>query len=96
VSDRQQQLGCEECTDRADPSPLSSLAANAAPRYVPGNAFNLCGSSVMLILAAGLWAWQVRENRAKANGRDDWRIEGKTQAEIEALGQKLPGFRYSY
>ncbi|KPV77692.1 uncharacterized protein RHOBADRAFT_41688 [Rhodotorula graminis WP1] len=69
---------------------------NAAPRYVPGNAFNLCGSSVMLFLAAGLWAWQVRENRAKANGRDDWRIEGKTQAEIEALGQKLPGFRYSY
>ncbi|TNY19180.1 putative MFS transporter [Rhodotorula diobovata] len=67
-----------------------------SPRYVPGNAFNLCGSTVMLILSAGLWAWQVRENRAKAKGRDDWRIEGKTQAEIEALGQKLPGFRYAY
>ncbi|BGP40847.1 hypothetical protein JCM10449v2_004812 [Rhodotorula kratochvilovae] len=73
-----------------------TFLAKDSPKYIPGNAFNLCGSTIMLILASSLWAWQVRENKAKANGRDDWRIEGKTQAEIETLGQKLPGFRYAY
>ncbi|GAA5890593.1 hypothetical protein JCM8208_004926 [Rhodotorula glutinis] len=65
------------------------------PRYVPGNAFNLAGSVIMFILTAGLWAWQVRENRAKENGRDDHHLVGKTEEEIQLLGTKNPHFRYS-
>ncbi|BGP40877.1 hypothetical protein JCM10449v2_004842 [Rhodotorula kratochvilovae] len=65
------------------------------PRYIPGNSFNLAGSVVSLFLAAGLWAWQVRENRAKENGRDDHYLEGKTEEEIQLLGTKNPHFRYS-
>ncbi|GAA5848303.1 hypothetical protein JCM9279_001004 [Rhodotorula babjevae] len=65
------------------------------PRYVPGNAFNLAGSVIMFVLTAGLWAWQVRENRAKENGRDDHFLEGKTEEEIQLLGTKNPHFRYS-
>lgn len=79
------------CTTNASP-----FAANAAPRFLPGNAFNLSNSSVMLILSIFLWLYQIRENRAKENGRDDWRIEGLTQTEIEDLGQKHPGFRFRY
>ncbi|KPV77704.1 uncharacterized protein RHOBADRAFT_11949, partial [Rhodotorula graminis WP1] len=65
------------------------------PRYVPGNAFNLAGSVIMFVLTAGLWAWQVRENRAKENGRDDHYLVGKTEEEIQLLGTKNPHFRYS-
>ncbi|GJN91193.1 hypothetical protein Rhopal_004211-T1 [Rhodotorula paludigena] len=73
-----------------------TMLPNAAPRFLPGNAFNLSNSSVMLILSIFLWLYQIRENRAKENGRDDWRIEGLTQTEIEDLGQKHPGFRFRY
>ncbi|KPV77718.1 uncharacterized protein RHOBADRAFT_31279 [Rhodotorula graminis WP1] len=65
------------------------------PRYVPGNAFNLAGSVIMFCAAAGLWAWQVRENRAKENGRDDHYLVGKTEEEVQLLGTKNPHFRYS-
>ncbi|GAA5988040.1 hypothetical protein JCM10908_002038 [Rhodotorula pacifica] len=66
------------------------------PRYLPGNAFNLANSVVMFFLAGGLWMWQRRENKAKAAGRDDYRLEGKTESEIADLGQKHPDFRYAY
>ncbi|GJN93535.1 hypothetical protein Rhopal_006592-T1 [Rhodotorula paludigena] len=66
------------------------------PRGVPGNAFNLAGSTACLVLGAGLWAWQVKENRAKERGRDDYLLEGKTEDEIAALGRRNPAWRYAY
>lgn len=66
-----------------------------APRYLPGNAFNLANSVVMFFLVGGLLLWQKRENKAKAAGRDDHRIEGKTESEVADLGQKHPDFRYA-
>ncbi|KWU44437.1 putative pantothenate transporter [Rhodotorula sp. JG-1b] len=66
------------------------------PRYVPGNAFNLAGSILMFVLAGGLWIWQRRENKAKAAGRDDHYLEGRTQAEIADLEQKHPEFVYTH
>ncbi|POY71127.1 hypothetical protein BMF94_5884, partial [Rhodotorula taiwanensis] len=67
-----------------------------APRYVPGNAFNLANSVVIFFLASGLILWQKRENKAKAAGRDDHRLVGKSACEIADLGQKHPDFRYAY
>ncbi|BGP71095.1 hypothetical protein NBRC10513v2_004460 [Rhodotorula toruloides] len=67
-----------------------------APRYLPGNAFNLAGSSIMLILSVAIWLWMRKENRAKENGRDDHYIEGKTDQEIADLNQKHPAFRFAY
>ncbi|GAA5836738.1 hypothetical protein JCM11251_002713 [Rhodosporidiobolus azoricus] len=66
------------------------------PRYYPGNATNLATSTLMFFLAGGLWFYQVKENRAKENGRDDHILEGKTEDEIAQLGQKDPRFRYAY
>ncbi|GAA5901314.1 hypothetical protein JCM6882_007744 [Rhodosporidiobolus microsporus] len=65
------------------------------PRYYPGNATNLAACVIVFLLVGGLWIWQVKENRAKANGRDDYLLEGKTEAEIAQLGQRHPAFRYS-
>ncbi|GAA6005626.1 uncharacterized protein JCM10292_006718 [Rhodotorula paludigena] len=66
------------------------------PEYVPGNAFNLAGSTTMFILAGGLWWWQAKENRAKERGRDDHYLEGRTEEEIRMLGTRHPAWRYSY
>ena len=49
----------------------------------------------MFVCAGGLWLWQVRENRAKENGRDDHYLVSKTEEEIQLLGTKNPHFRYS-
>ncbi|POY71126.1 hypothetical protein BMF94_5883 [Rhodotorula taiwanensis] len=67
-----------------------------APRYLPGNTFNLIASCLMFILAGGLIVWQKRENKAKAAGRDDHYLEGRTEAEIADLEQKHPLFRYAH
>lgn len=48
----------------------------------------------MFFLAGGLWWYQIKENKAKDAGRDDHLLEGKNEAEITALGQSHPGFRY--
>lgn len=71
-------------------------AAKDGPEYVPGNAFNLAGSTTMFILAGGLWWWQAKENRAKERGRDDHYLEGRTEEEIRMLGTRHPAWRYSY
>lgn len=63
---------------------------------IPGNALNLAGGMVQCFLSIGLWYWQVRENKQKAAGRDDYILEGKTDQEASILGQKHPGFRYKY
>ncbi|GJN91221.1 hypothetical protein Rhopal_004239-T1 [Rhodotorula paludigena] len=70
--------------------------AKDGPEYVPGNAFNLAGSTTMFILAGGLWWWQAKENRAKERGRDDHYLEGRTEEEIRMLGTRHPAWRYSY
>lgn len=75
---------------------LLVLRRRHAPRYLPGNAFNLAGSSIMLILSIAIWLWMRKENRAKENGRDDHYIEGKTDQEIADLNQKHPAFRFAY
>lgn len=76
-------------------TPLADTAKDG-PRYVPGNAFNLAGSVLMFVLAGGLWLWQIRENKAKARGRDDHYLEGRTEGEIADLEQKHPEFRYTH
>ncbi|KZF26760.1 retrograde regulation protein 2 [Xylona heveae TC161] len=67
-----------------------------APRYIPGHAvvlaylvlFLLCGSIVQHFLLA-------RENaKRRAGERDGW-VAGKSQEEIEMLGDKRPDFLYT-
>ncbi|GAA6002876.1 hypothetical protein JCM10207_001878 [Rhodosporidiobolus poonsookiae] len=70
--------------------------AKDGPRYIPGNATNLTTSTLMFFLAGALWLWQIKENRAKDNGRDDHLLEGKTAEEIALLGQRHPAFRFAH
>lgn len=67
-----------------------------APRFVPGHAvcivyeglFLFCGS---LVQHLGLRA----ENRKRRQGKLDYIVEGKSQEEIDKLGDKRPDFMYT-
>lgn len=42
------------------------------------------------------WAFFRRRNQEKANGKDDAKVAGMTEEEIEELGEHNPRFRYTY
>ncbi|KAI9147184.1 transporter [Paramyrothecium foliicola] len=72
------------------------LFSNAhAPTYRPGY-----GASIgMLVLAVGihttLYLYFKRQNKRKLEGKEDWRIEGKTEEEIAEMGEHNPRYLYT-
>ncbi|CAI6086878.1 hypothetical protein V2G26_009616 [Clonostachys chloroleuca] len=69
---------------------------NEGPRYVKGHAISMgliALSSVVYIL---FWAWFRHQNRRKAAGKDDHKIQGMTEEEAEELGEENPRFKYTY
>lgn len=67
-----------------------------APRYTIGNALNLSVVAASQILAVLLMLYNKRENALRDRGGRDYRIEGKTEQEINELGNAHPEFRYVY
>ncbi|KAL2185686.1 MFS general substrate transporter [Thermothelomyces heterothallicus CBS 203.75] len=65
-----------------------------APRYHTGHTINLCGQIATVILAIFGILYCLYENRARAAGKRDYRLEGLTEEEQEALGNNHPNFRY--
>ncbi|KAK4698379.1 hypothetical protein P7C70_g7898, partial [Phenoliferia sp. Uapishka_3] len=62
--------------------------------YRRGHSVNIGTGCGILVLTAGLWAWQVQQNRRKELGHDDHILDGKSTEEIEHLGRRHPAFRY--
>lgn len=50
-------------------------------------------SAVIYLL---FWAYFRHQNKRKAEGKDDHKVQGMTQEEIEELGEHNPRFRYTY
>lgn len=65
-----------------------------APRYPIGHSINLAAQVAALFLALSGIAYIVWENRQRAQGRRDHRLEGKSEQEIADLGYRHPEFRY--
>jgi MFS family permease len=66
-----------------------------APAYRPGY-----GASIgMLVFAAAIHAivyfYFKNQNRRKLLGKEDWRIEGKTEEEISEMGEHNPRYLYT-
>lgn len=71
------------------------FAPKDAPGYRPGY-----GATIgMLALALGihitLWFVLRRANQRKLSGKEDWRIEGKTEEEAAELGEDNPKYLYT-
>lgn len=75
---------------------LSSWAylVDDAPDYHIGHSINLSMQLIVLCLSTFGIFWNWRENRLRAAGKRDYRLENKTPEEIADLGHKHPEFRY--
>jgi len=65
-----------------------------APDYHDGNSLNLGTSALGCVLVIIGWIYIRIENAKRARGERDYRLEGKSQREIEELGYLHPEFRY--
>ncbi|WQF87621.1 Putative major facilitator superfamily, MFS transporter superfamily [Colletotrichum destructivum] len=65
-----------------------------APKYFTGHTINLVGQSLTVLLALFGIAYCLYENKARAAGRRDHRLEGLTEEEQGRLGYRHPSFRY--
>ncbi|PPQ78694.1 hypothetical protein CVT25_010715 [Psilocybe cyanescens] len=65
-----------------------------APDFHKGNTLNLV-TSVLACFLTALGGFYIRwENRKRERGERDYRLEGKSQEEVEQLGYLHPQFRY--
>lgn len=66
------------------------------PRYYQGHGVILAYMGIFLLGGSVLMTTLLRlENRKRRQGKRDYRLEGKSAAEIEALGDKRPDFMYT-
>lgn len=66
------------------------------PRYYQGHGVILAYMGIFLLGGSLLMTTLLRiENRKRLQGKRDYRLEGKSAAEIEALGDKRPDFMYT-
>ncbi|KAK3072786.1 hypothetical protein LTR53_006202 [Teratosphaeriaceae sp. CCFEE 6253] len=65
-----------------------------APDYPIGHTINLCAQICVSLLATFGLVYCVMENRARARGKRDGRIEGLSAEEVRELGHRNPEFRY--
>lgn len=61
-----------------------------------GNGLNLAVVVASQILAAALMWYDRRENRLRDQGGRDYVLAGKTQSEIDELGNEHPEFRFKW
>ncbi|KAG6355183.1 hypothetical protein INS49_004264 [Diaporthe citri] len=64
------------------------------PAYRTGHTINLVGQVVVLFLSLFGIAYCAYENKLRAAGKRDHRLEGRTEEEINQLGYRHPEFRY--
>lgn len=71
------------------------LSKDARNGYKSGNAINLGGMVIAALSIAVVVLYYKWENAAREKGHRDHLLEGLTREEVENLGNKHPGFRYT-
>ncbi|KAL2835025.1 major facilitator superfamily domain-containing protein [Aspergillus cavernicola] len=69
---------------------------NEGPRFVKGHAISMALVAMSALIYMAFWAWFRRQNRRKAAGTEDYRVQGMTEEEAEELGEHNPRFMYTY
>ncbi|KAF8339857.1 putative MFS transporter [Cantharellus anzutake] len=64
------------------------------PRFVKGHTISLAMVSMSTALYAILWYSYTRANATRARGEEDWKLDGKTDEEVEEMGDESPRFVY--
>ncbi|KAL1586823.1 hypothetical protein WHR41_04622 [Cladosporium halotolerans] len=67
-----------------------------SPRFIMGHAVSMGMVAMSAIIYLLLWAWFRNQNRKKASGKEDYKIEGMSDDEAQELGEHNPRFIYAY
>ncbi|RVD80425.1 uncharacterized protein DFL_008322 [Arthrobotrys flagrans] len=68
--------------------------AKDGPRFVKGHAVTIAMLSVGIMAYGALLTYYISENKARDAGKRDHLIEGKSEEEINEMGDDSPRFRY--
>lgn len=71
----------------------SYVSTDAGSGYRIGNSLNVATGASVIVAALGLTMYQRRENRRRAEGRRDYRLQGSAD-KITMLGHLHPEYRY--
>ncbi|KAH7383873.1 major facilitator superfamily domain-containing protein [Pyrenochaeta sp. MPI-SDFR-AT-0127] len=66
-----------------------------APTYFPGYGATIGLLSIGIAIYIGLHLYFRRMNSRKLAGKEDWRMEGKSEAEIAEMGEDNPRYLYT-
>ncbi|KAI0011986.1 hypothetical protein F4779DRAFT_614941 [Xylariaceae sp. FL0662B] len=66
-----------------------------APTFYTGYGVSIASVSVSVSIFAFMSWYYRRINHARALGKEDWKLEGRAEAEIAAMGDQSPRFVYS-
>ena len=68
---------------------------HTAPRYLMGHGVTLALTAFSAMIYLFMWFWYWRVNNNRAAGKEDYKIEGMTEEEIQEMGDRNPRFRYT-
>lgn len=71
------------------------FSSQYAPHYRPGYGASMGMLVVSLILNIILHLHFKRQNKLRDEGKQDYLLEGKTEEEIESMGERSPRFRFT-
>ncbi|KAK5166506.1 uncharacterized protein LTR77_008049 [Saxophila tyrrhenica] len=65
------------------------------PAYTPGYSTAIGVTVFSMALFSSLFCWFAWQNRQRAAGKQDWKIDGKTEEEAAEMGDVNPNYRYT-
>jgi hypothetical protein len=69
--------------------------SNEGPNYTVGHATSLCMVGMAALIYLGMIFYYGRANTNRAMGREDWKLEGKSDEEVEEMGDRSPRYIYT-
>jgi MFS family permease len=69
---------------------------NEGPRFVKGHAVSMALIATSSVIYLVFWWYFSTLNKRKRDGKDDHKVQGKSQEEIEEMGEHNPRFQYTY
>lgn len=71
------------------------FASSTAPASTPGYSTLIGMLGFGMCMVASLHLWYRFTNKRRDQGKEDWKLEGKTEEEVAEMGEDSPRFRYT-
>ncbi|KAI7636624.1 hypothetical protein KC343_g1175 [Hortaea werneckii] len=71
------------------------FADSTEPRFIPGYSASIATLAVGMCIHAAMSYWFHKQNKNRAAGKEDWKMEGKTPEEVADMGDLNPMYRYT-